>query len=284
MNSFLIYLVSGLTLGATFALVGSGFVVVYRVTHVVNFAQGSFAVVGGLISYSLLSSGLPHGFSELAAVAVSGVVGVVFGAIAIGKRGTPPMISLLITLSLSILTSGFVVLIWGQTPLSPSGLDGSVDIFGASIEAQRLLSVALGLAAFSIIGVFFGYSYLGKGLTAAASNPRAAALVGISTRKMGLIAFGIAGLLGGLAGVVTAPYSPISFTSDLPLALSGFAAAVFGGLSSPGLTLVGGLFLGVVGQIVAGYFGGSYQTVVALVMLLVVMIVRHESLSVEEAK
>jgi len=284
MNSFLIYLVSGLTLGATFALIGSGFVMVYRVTHVVNFTQGSLAVVGGLTSYSLLNTGLPHGVSELLAVGISGAVGVLFGAIAIGKRGTPPMISLLVTLSLSILTSGIVVLIWGQTPLSPGGLDGSVKIFGASLGTQRLLVVAVGTVAFIVIGLFFGYSYLGKGLTAAASNPRAAALVGISTRKMGLVAFGIAGLLGGLAGVVTAPYSPLSFTSDLPLALSGFAAAVFGGLSSPGLTLVGGLILGVAGQVVAGYFGGSFQTVVALIMLLVVMIVRHKSLTVEEAK
>lgn len=284
MNAFLIYLISGLTLGATFALVGSGFVVVYRVTHVVNFTQGSLAVVGGLTSYSLLNTGMPHGVSELLAVAISGTVGVLFGAIAIGKRGTPPMISLLITLSLSILTSGFVVLIWGQNPLSPAGLDGNVVLLGATIETQRLLAVAVAAVAFIIMSLFFGYSYLGKGLTAAASNPRAAALVGISTRKMGLIAFGIAGLLGGIAGVVTAPFSPLSFTSDLPLALSGFAAAVFGGLSSPGLTLVGGLILGVAGQVVAGYFGGSFQTVVALVMLLIVMIVRHKSLTVEEAK
>ena len=284
MNAFLIYLISGLTLGATFALIGSGFVVVYRVTHVVNFTQGSLAVIGGLTSYSLLNTGLPHGVSELLAVAISGTVGVLFGAIAIGKRGTPPMISLLITLSLSILTSGFVVLIWGQTPLSPAGLDGTVALLGATIETQRLLAVAVAAVTFMIMSLFFGYSYLGKGLTAAASNPRAAALVGISTRKMGLIAFGIAGLLGGIAGVVTAPFSPLSFTSDLPLALSGFAAAVFGGLSSPGLTLIGGLILGVAGQVVAGYFGGSFQTVVALVMLLIVMIVRHKNLTVEEAK
>jgi len=176
------------------------------------------------------------------------------------------------------------VTIWGQSPIAPEGLGGATVILGASIENQRLLTAGISAVAFILLGIFFGRTYLGKGMTAAASNPRAAALVGIDSRRMGFIAFAIAGMLGGLAGVLTAPFSPISFSSDLPLALGGFAAAVFGGLSSPWLTVVGGLVLGIGGQLVAGYFGGSYQTVAALVMLLVVMIARHKSLSAEEAK
>jgi len=140
------------------------------------------------------------------------------------------------------------------------------------------------VVAFAVLWAFFDLTYAGKGLTAAASNPLAATLVGINVRRMGLLAFAIAGVLGGIAGVLIAPTNAMSFSSDLPLALSGFAAAVFGGLTSLWRTLIGGLVLGVVGQLVAGYFVGTYQTVIALVMMLVLMIVRHRSLSTEEAK
>ena len=101
---------------------------------------------------------------------------------------------------------------------------------------------------------------------------------------MGLVAFGLSGVLGGLAGVLIAPSNALSFYSDLPMALSGFAAAVFGGLVSPLRTLVGGLGLGVAGQLTAGYLNGSYQTEVALLLMLVIMIARSRSFAHEEAK
>lgn len=284
MNDFITYVVSGLAIGCAFALVGSGFVVVHRVTRVVNFTQGTLAVFGAMISYSLLSKGLPHGVAEALAVLGAGLIGLVFGAIALSRRGTTPFISLMITLGLSIFSSAVIILVWGQDPLSPPGVTGSISIAGAAIETQRLLVAVVAVVVFAGLWLFFDYSYLGKGLTAAASNPRAATLVGINVRRMGLIAFAIAGLLGGIAGVMIAPTNAVSFSSDLSLALSGFAAAVFGGLTNLWRTLLGGLVLGVVGQLVAGYWNGSYQTAIALVMMLVLMIARHRSLAVEEAK
>lgn len=284
MNQFVTFLLSGIALGCSFALIGSGFVVVHRVTRVVNFTQGSLAVFGGLISYSLVGKVLPHGLGELVAVLMCGVIGLVFGLIAIGRPGTSPLISLLITLGLSFLSSAVMILIWGQDPISPPGISGSIEVGGISLEPQRLLVVAAALLAFLVLGLFFDRTDVGRALTASASNPRAARLVGIDVRRMGLIAFGIAGVLGGLAGVLIAPSTAVSFYSDLPLALSGFAAAVFGGLVSPWRTLVGALILGVSGQLIAGYLNGSFQTQIALIMMLGVMIVRHRSLIVEEAK
>lgn len=284
MSDLITYLLSGLAIGCAFALLGSGFVVVHRVTRVVNFTQGTLAVFGALLSYSLLSLRLPHGLAEVLAILITGVVGLVFGAIALGRRGTSPLISLMVTLGLSIFSSAVIILVWGQDPLSPPGLSGTVKIAGASIEAQRLLVALVAVVAFACLWFFFDFTYAGKGLTAAASNPRAARLVGINVRRMGLLSFAIAGVLGGVAGVLIAPTNAVSFSSDLSLALSGFAAAVFGGLTSLWRTLVGGLVLGVVGQLVAGYLVGSYQTVIALVMMLILMIARHRSLSVEEAK
>ena len=284
MNELITYLVSGVALGSSFALIGSGFVVVHRVTRVVNFAQGSLAVIGSMLSSSLLARHLPHVAGEAVAVALSGLVGLVVGFVAIGKRGTHPLNSLIITLGLSFLAAAVVILVWGQDPVSPPGLSGHTRLFGAEVEQQRLLVLGLTLLAFAGLAVFFSRTYLGKALTASASNPYAARLVGIDVRRMGLLAFAISGVLGGLAGVLIAPSNALSFYSDLPLALSGFAAAVFGGLVSPLRTLAGGLGLGVAGELTAGYLNGSYQTEVALLLMLVIMIARSSSFVPEEAK
>ena len=284
MKDFLTYVVTGITLGASFALIGSGFVVVHRVTRIVNFAQGSFAIIAAMMASSLLRGRLPHGLAEAAAVLVCGVVGAAVGWVALGRRGTHPLISLIVTLGLSMLASAAIILIWGQDPVSPPGLRGHVTLLGVEVERQRLLVLVITLLAFAAVALFFSRTYLGKALTASASNPYAARLVGIDVRRMGLLAFALAGVLGGLAGVLVAPSNALSFSSDLALALSGFAAAVFGGLSSPGRTLVGGLVLGVAGQLTAGYLNGSYQTVVALLLMLLIMIARSRTFVAEEAK
>jgi branched-chain amino acid transport system permease protein len=284
MNEFLTYVITGITLGASFALIGSGFVVVHRVTRIVNFAQGSFAIIAAMMAASLLRGRLPHGLAEAAAVLVCGIVGAGVGWVALGRRGTHPLISLIVTLGLSMVASAVIILLWGQDPVSPPGLRGHITVLGVEVERQRLLVLAITLLAFAILAVFFSRTYLGKALTASASNPYAARLVGIDVRRMGLLAFGLAGVLGGLAGVLVAPSNALSFSSDLALALSGFAAAVFGGLSSPGRTLVGGLVLGVAGQLTAGYLNGSYQTEVALLLMLLIMIARSRTFAAEEAK
>lgn len=284
MTELVAYLISGIALGSSFALIGSGFVVVHRVTRVVNFAQGSVAIVGGMTSATLLNGRLPHGLGEIAAVLLCGALGLVIGLLAIGRRGTPPLISLIVTLGASMLVSAAIIWLWGQDPVTPPGLGGSVTILGAEVQRQRLLVVVATGVAFAALTLFFSRSYLGKGLTASASNPFAARMVGIDVRKMGLLAFGLAGILGGLAGVLIAPSNPLSFYSDLPLVLSGFAAAVFGGLTSPLRTLLGGLSLGVAGQLTAGYLNGSYQTEIALLLMLVIMIIRSRAFVQEEVK
>jgi len=284
MTELLTYVISGVAVGCAFALVGSGFVVVHRVTGVVNFTQGTLAVFGGLISASLLDRMLPHGIAETVAVILCGAIGLLFGLIAIGKRGTSPLISLLITLGLSTLSAAIFILLWGEAPISSAGIPGSTAVLGTQVQSQRILIVGATVLAFVALSLFFDHSYVGKGLTAAASNRLAAMLVGINVRRMGFVSFGIAGVLGGLAGVLLAPINAMSFSTDLPLALTGFAAAVFGGLVSPWRTFLGGIVLGVAGQLVAGYLSGSYQTEVALLMMLAIMVVRYKSLSTEEAK
>jgi branched-chain amino acid transport system permease protein len=273
-SAFLTYLITGLALGCTFALVASGFVTIHRVTGVVNFAQGTFAVVAGLTAGALLARGLPHGIAEAAAIGAAGVVGLVVGVIAIGKRGTPRLASLVITLGLGILAYAIEIIVFGDQPISFPGLPGAVQVGGARILTQYFLVIAVALVTFAALGLFFSRTYLGKALTACASNPYAARLLGIDVTRMGLLAFALGGLLGGLAGVLVTPLQPVAFDSDVALAINGFAAAIFGGLNRPGLALVGGLVLGLAEAFVAGYLGGAYQTEVALALMLMIMIWR----------
>jgi branched-chain amino acid transport system permease protein len=160
---------------------------------------------------------------------------------------------------------------------------GAVSFVGARVQNQYFVVIGVTLAAFAALGLFFGRTYWGKALTACASNAYAARLQGINPRRMGLLAFAIGGLLGGLAGVLVTPLQPISFDSDVALAINGFAAAIFGGLNSPSAALTGGLVLGVIEAFVAGYYDASYQTEVALIVMLAIMIFQaRKRLSVTE--
>lgn len=248
--------------------------VIHRVTRVVNFAQGTFAVVGGLCAASFLGAGLPHGLGEAAAVGVAGLVGLAVGAIAIGKPGLSPLSSLVITLGLAIFAYAVELLIWGEQPVSFAGVPGVVILAGARIQWQYLVIIAAAGLTFAALALFFGRTDLGKALTACASNPKAARIVGIQVTRMGLLAFALGGVLGGLAGVLLTPLQDVTHDADVALAINGFAAAILGQLSRPLPALVGGLFLGVAESMVAGYLTGAYQTEVALVVMLAVMVWR----------
>jgi branched-chain amino acid transport system permease protein len=269
---FLQYASSGVATGCAFALVATGFVAIYRVTRVVNFAQGVFAVLAGMLTSSLLGWGVPHVLAELLAVLVAAATGVVVGIIAIGRSGTSPLASLIITLGLGIGSYAVLILIWGDQPISFDGLKGNLDVGGVNMQVQYVLVVLVTAAAFIALGRFFDHTYLGRGLTACSSNPRAARLVGIDVKRMGVVAFGLGGGLGGLAGVLLTPLQPVAFNSDVGIAISGFAAAIFGGLLRPGAALTGALVLGVAEALVAGYSRAALQSGVALVIMLGIMV------------
>ncbi|MCF6472318.1 branched-chain amino acid ABC transporter permease [Nonomuraea sp. MG754425] len=286
MSAFLTYLLNGLAVGSAIALVASGLVTIHRVTGVVNFAQGTFAVIAGLCTSSLLGLGFPHGLSEVAAVLAAALAGLLTGLAAIGRPGTTPLSSLIVTLGVGVLAYAVEIVLWGDQPRSAPGLAGSVTLAGARVQTQHLLVIGVAAATFALLALFFGRTYLGKALTACASDPYAARVVGIDTRRMGLLAFALGGLLGGVAGVLVTPLRPISFDTDVTLIVNGFAAAVFGALTRPVITLAGALLLGVAETMAAGYGYGSHQLEVALGLMLVVMIVqasRRPAISQERA-
>jgi branched-chain amino acid transport system permease protein len=277
------YLITGVGVGCAYALLGSGLVVIYRVTRVVNFAQGSFAVLAALTVTTLLAAGLPHGLAETLSVLLAAGVGLLTGLVATGKPGTTPQSALIITLGLGVFAYAVEILFWGDQPRSFPGLSGSTIVLGARIQTHYLLIIAVTAVVLAATALLFARTDLGKALTATAEDPYAARIVGINVVRMGLLAFAVGGALGGLAGVLVTPVQQVTFDGDVALVVNGFSAAILGNLTRPGLTLAGGLLLGVVQALVGGYWSTSYQTEVALIFMLAVLIVRAGRVSSLEA-
>lgn len=274
MIELLEYVVRGIGAGSAIALVGMGFVVIYRVTNLLNFAQGSFVVLGG-ITTAILSQTLPVVLAGALAVLCVAAVALVVAAITL-LRGEPSgLAGLVITLGISILIQAFLLLSVGNAPYSYAGISDTVLRFGPiSADPQYFLVMLVCVVSFLGIELMFARTMVGKALRACAQNRTAAQLVGLRPSVLAFVAFGLSGALGGLAGVLVTPITPMAYYSDVPVAVTAFAAAAFGGFSSMTGALVGGVFLGVAQAVIAGYGFGEYQLVVALLILLLILLWR----------
>jgi branched-chain amino acid transport system permease protein len=231
-----------------------------------------FAVLAGFTASTLLDLGLPHGLAELGATAVAAGAGLLTGIVAIARPGTSPQAALIATLGVGIFGYAVEILLWGDQPRSFSGLSGSFELGELALHRQYVLMMVVTLAVFAALEVFFERTYLGKALTACASNPYAASLVGIGVTRMGLWGFAIGGALGGVAGILLTPLRPVSYDSDVLLFVNGFSAAILAGLKRPALALAGGLTLGIAESMVAGYSKASYQSSLALLLALAILV------------
>lgn len=265
---------SGLALGSLYAVIGIGFVVIHRVTGVLNLAQGALAVLGAYLMSDLVA---PLGWAAalLASAAIVAVVSAVIGLSVISARQTREYSPIIMTLGIAFASQGVFVLIWGDLPHTyPPVSQHAWQIAGAFILPQQLLLFAATTVMLIGLQLFFSQAYLGKALTAAALNPRSAQLVGVDLIKMGTVAFAVAGFVAGAGGAIFGALVPVTPQSHLGLAVAGFAAAVLGNLYSPAATMAGGLLLGQLTSAAATYGLPEYQQVVALVALILVLLGR----------
>lgn len=274
MSQFVQAVFSGLALGALYSAVGIGFVVIHRVTHVVNLAQGVITVLGAYMMSELLPSmswAPAVILSGLAAAAASALVGVSV----ISARNAFAYSPIIMTLGIAFAGQGLFVLGWGDIPISYDPVSSTAYRWlGAFVLPQQLLLFCIVIALLVLLEAFFSTAYLGKALSAAAMNPRSAQLVGINLFGAGIAAFAVAGLIGGISGAVAGALTPVTPEFHIELAVAGFVAAVFGDLDRPIRTLVGGLLLGIVTSFAAAYGFPQYEQVVALSALLVLLFAR----------
>lgn len=276
MTDFSQLALAGLSLGAVYALIAVGFVAVFSVSKVINLAQGEFAALAGLIAISAVASGLPLAAAVALAVASVAVAAVLMERLAIAPvKQMTTLTSIILTLGVSTVLKASMLLIWGPDSRGLEPFPGTdTTIGGVSIRSQELWILGLTLVVAVAVTWFYEGTGWGKALRACSEQPTAARLVGISLSRASMLSFLIAGTTGAIAGVAASPIYFSSWESGLTLGLKGFVAATLAGLVSIRGALIGGLVLGVLESLVAGYVDTGLRDAVAFVVLIVVLVVR----------
>ncbi|WP_411033588.1 branched-chain amino acid ABC transporter permease [Shinella sp. BYT-45] len=281
MPELLQFLLSGITVGAVYALVALGFTIIYNASDVVNFAQGEFVMLGGMITVFAYAAGLPLPLAALIAIIATSAVGVALNKLAIEPaRGAPVVSLIIITIGASIFIRGATQLVFDKQIHRFPAFSGDqpIRIGGATILPQSLWVIAGALAVFLCLWLFFTRTLIGRAVLATANNRIAAQLVGINTNYVMTLSFAMSAAIGALAGVLVTPITLTSYDVGLALALKGFAAAMLGGMGNPKGALVGGLLLGLLEAMTAGYISSQYKDAAAFVVILAVLFAMPQGL------
>jgi branched-chain amino acid transport system permease protein len=268
------YLLTGLTVGAIYALVALGFSIIFNASQVINFAQGEFVMIGGMATVSLTGTGLPYMLAVPLAVVASALVGLALEKFAVEPaRGASVVTLIIITIGASIFLRGLAMLVWDKKlhALKPFTGDAPISVAGATILPQSLWVLGVTLAIVLALSWFFSRTLLGKAMLATSHNRLAAQLVGINVRMVLFLSFGLSAALGAIAGILIAPITLTSYDVGVMLGLKGFAAAILGGLGSGIGAVIGGLALGIAETMSAGYLSSAYKDAIAFVIILAVL-------------
>jgi branched-chain amino acid transport system permease protein len=271
---FLQFLFSGLTIGATYALAALGFAIIYNASRVINFAQGEFIMLGGMSAVALTGLGIPLSVAIVLAIAVAGAVGALIEKFAIEPAGRADVVPLIIiTIGASLVVRGLVQVFLGKGTHALGAFSGEKPfvIAGATLLPQSLWVMGVATLVVAALGWFFGYTRLGKAMLATSHNTLAAELVGINTKSVLLLSFVLSGALGAVGGILLAPITYTSYDVGIMLGLKGFVAATLGGLGSGMGAVVGGLLLGVLEAMTAGYISSAYKDAMPFVLILLVL-------------
>ena len=276
------YILSGLSNGAIYALIGFGFAIIHNATGIINFAQGEFVMLGGMLTLFFLAFlNLPLIPAIVLAIFISTIIGIVFERLAVRPlKNAKPLSMVIITIGASILIRGIAMLVWGKDTHAMPAFSGNSPLYiaGATILPQHIWIFAIAVLVIIANKIFFNYSIIGKAMRACAYNSQAAGLVGIDVKIMVLLSFVISSAIGSMAGIIIAPLTMTSYDVGIMLGLKGFCAVIIGGMSSGLGTVMGGLLLGLLESLGAGYISASYKDAIAFIILLLILFIRPEGL------
>ena len=269
-------------MGAIYAMVGIGFSFIYRVTTVLNFAQGEFLMLGGMVAITMSSVfGSSLTIALLGGVFVVTLTGILFQLGAIRVLGkAEPVRMILITIAGSMFLQGMAYLIWGPDDYSlpPFVTTGTISIFGASINSQVFPVVGAAILITFLLKLFFDKTIWGKASTSCAESYEASLLLGISVDRMGMLSFAISAGIGAIGGILITPIALMQYQKGVPLAIKGIAGAVIGGLGNIWGALLGGLIIGLAEALSAGAIASYMTDVVVFVILMLVLFIKPEGL------
>ena len=268
---FLQFLFSGITVGATYALAALGFTLIYNASNVINFAQGEFIMLGGMLAVFFTQMGLPLPVALVLAILVPAIVGVLLEKLAIEPvKGAETVTLIIITIGASLVIRGLIQVWLGKGTHSLAAFSGEVplEILGATLMPQSLW--VLGVTAMVVVALwyFFNRTIHGKAMLATSFNRVAAELVGINTSWVLFMSFAMSAALGALGGILVTPITLTSYDVGIMLGLKGFVAAVVGGLGNGLGAVLGGLLVGILEAMGAGYISSAYKDAIPFVMIL----------------
>ena len=282
MSQFLGLTFGGISTGMIYAAVALAIVLIWRATRVVNFAQGAMGMITTYLAFTALSAGAPYWLAFVVALVAGFLLGAAAERLLVRPvEGGPPLNAVIVTLGLLIFLEALAGMIWsGRFRPFPAALPiRSFQVAGVpTLSPADLFTIAAVAVVAAGLFILFRYTDLGLRMRAAAFEGEVARMLGVRVGRMLTLGWALASVAGSLAGILVAPSVFLQPNNMDGVFVTGFTAAVIGGLDSPLGALVGGLGLGIVLSWVSGYLGGSLVTLAALVVLIVVLMVRPNGL------
>jgi branched-chain amino acid transport system permease protein len=277
MNQFIQLTVTGLSSGAVLALAALGFVLIYKASGVINFAQGQFLLVGAFVVWALtVDAGWHWALAVAGAIAVAIVLGLVIERLILRPLVGEPTISvIMVTIGLAQVLGALVQIVWGTNPRQfPEFIPSDpVTIAGARVGENRLWAVGLAAVALVAFGLFFQRSRHGIAMRAVADDQQAALTMGISVRRTFALAWALAGVSAVVGGILVANLTGVSGdVSNVGLLV--FPVVIVGGLDSVPGAIVGGAIIGLLTAYTGGYVGGGLEEVIPYVALVAILLVK----------
>ena len=296
MDIFIQQIINGLVLGSMYALVALGYTMVYGVLNLINFAHGDVLMVGAMVGVTILkilqniAPSLP-GIVKLIIALIGAIPACVLVNIIIERvayrrlRNAPRLAPLITAIGVSILLQTFAMMIWGRSPIPfPQVMPPeSFNIGGALISQTQILLLVLATISMIVLALLIERTRMGRAMRAVAENPRVAGLMGVDSNRVIVFTFAIGAALAAVAGVMWgANYSSAQFAMGFVPGLKAFSAAVLGGIGNIYGAMVGGILLGIIESLGAGYIGdltgnflgSNYQDIFAFVVLIIVLTLR----------
>ncbi len=280
MDRFIQLALSGIANGAIFALVALGFVLIYKSSDVINFAQGELLLIGAYLTYAMVEQfGLWWPAGVVLAVVLAAVAGVLISQLVLRPKIDEPAITvIMVTIGLSSLLRAIVGAIWGVTPRpAPQFLPtDTVTILGANVGVDRIWAFGLAITLFVILTLFFRYSRDGIAMRAVADDQQAALSMGISVKKVWAVAWAIAAITAAVGGILLMSiFGGVSGTIAR-VGLIVFPVVILGGLDSIPGAIIGGLIIGLLQSFAGGYLPPEWGVgeVVPFIILLFILLVR----------
>lgn len=291
MENFLQYTFSGLATGGVYALVALGLALIYRSTRILNFAAGDLATAGTFIAFFGLSYNLPFFAAAILGLAGGALIAMLFYFVILvpaQRRDANQLSQIILTVGLGLIIQGLVVYFGGTQPQTFSFPLSEFKVY-EFIKGVYVNQLSLGTLIISLVAciVFYGLvqkTKLGLAMRATSENLQAAQTLGIPTRRVLALSWGMAAFLGVLAGLFLAPALILDPFFMLEPFLKGFAAAILGGLNSLPGGIIGGLILGVTEAWAGGYISIAFKNSFAFVVIIIVLLIRPEGLLGEEFK